>query len=93
MTIQHQSNGPSSDQKVSNNRTDADYDGILVPGSAPPLGSERTDVNPGDEAGIDELPHNDGELPLDRDNDAVLEDAVPDIDVDNAELDDAPNPR
>lgn len=93
MTTQHRNDGLSSDQQNLSSGADANDDGILVPGSPPPLGTERTDVNPGDEAGVDELPHNDGEVSLDSDDDAVLDEDVPDIDVDNAELDDAPNPR
>ncbi len=93
MVTQHAGNGPSDDRQRLNDGTDANDDGIVVPGSPPPLGTERTDVNPGDEAGVDELPRNDGEVPLNADDDAVLQDELPDVDVDNAELDDAPNPR
>lgn len=67
-------------------------DGVLIPGSAPPLGTGRTDVNPSDEAGVDELPNNDGEIPRDHDQ-AGMPEGIPDIDPDNAELDDVPNPR
>ena len=67
-------------------------DGIVIPGSARPLGTERTDVNPNDEAGIDELPNNDADTPQDHDTNGLME-GVPDIDPDNAERDDAPDPR
>lgn len=48
-------------------------DGIVIPGSAPPLGTERTDVNPNDEAGIDELPNNDADTPQDHDTNGLME--------------------
>ena len=83
----------SSNQRPQLNSTREDDDGVIVPGSPPPIGSERTDVNPSDEAGVDELPDNEGQIPRDTDEDAVPNDEVPDIDVDNAERDDAPNPR
>ncbi len=93
MATQHQSNGQPANQQKPSDITDANDDDVIVPGSPPPLGTERTDVNPGDEAGVDELPRNDGKVPLDSDDEAVLQDEVPDVDIDNAELDDAPNPR
>lgn len=92
MSTQNQSQDATSDQQRAG-KTNASDDGITVPGSPPPLGTERTDVNPGDEAGVDELPHNEGEVPLEPNDEAPLQGEVPDIDVDNAELDDAPNPR
>lgn len=67
-------------------------EGVQIPGSTPPLSSGRTDINPSDESGVDELPDNDGKIPKDY-NDAVGTEGIPDIDPDNAELDDAPNPR
>ncbi|WP_407290613.1 hypothetical protein [Stutzerimonas zhaodongensis] len=73
----------------------AGKDDLVIPGSPPPLGSERTDVSPGHEAGVDELPNNDGSTPRSRSHargDEVMS-GVPDIDPDSAELDDAPNPR
>lgn len=91
MLTQHAS--PADDRQEHNNSAGADDDGVVVPGSPPPLGTGRTDVNPGDEAGVDELPRNDGAVPLNSDDDLVLQDELPDVDVDNAELDDAPNPR
>lgn len=65
-------------------------DGLVIPGSAPPLSPSRTDVNPDDQAGVDELPGNELEFPLD---DTPIKPGTPDIDVDKAETDDAPNPR
>lgn len=85
-------NVPDEQQTVPSGAENND-DGIIVPGSVPPLGSERTDVNPSDEAGVDELPHNEGEIPLDTDDNAAQHAELPDVDVDNAERDDAPNPR
>jgi hypothetical protein len=67
--------------------------GSNVPPATPdPLSPGRTDLNPSDEPGIDELPDNDGTLPTD-DIDAVDPDDMPDTDPDNAEMDDQPNPR
>ena len=71
----------------------AGKDDVIIPGSPPPLGSERTDVSPGNEAGVDELPDNDGSTPRTYPKSGEVMDGVPDIDPDNAELDDAPNPR
>lgn len=64
-----------------------------IPTSPEPLSPGRTDVNPDREPGIDELPDNEGEIPLDTDDEAPLQEDVPDQDVDSAEMDDAPNPR
>lgn len=71
----------------------ADTDDVIIPGSPPPLGSERTDVSPGGEAGVDELPENDGTTPRNNPKEGQVMDGVPDIEPDGAELDDAPNPR
>jgi hypothetical protein len=71
----------------------AGKDDLVIPGSPPPLGSERTDVSPGGEAGVDELPNNDGKTPRADAQDGEAMGRVPDIDPDSAELDDAPNPR
>ena len=68
-------------------------DDVVIPGSPPPLGSERTDVSPGDEAGVDELPGNNGTPPQDNPDEREVMKGVPDVDPDSAELDDAPNPR
>lgn len=57
-----------------------------------PLSPGRTDLNPSDEPGIDELPDNDGEAPVDEPP-TPYEEGIPDMDPDNAEMDDQPNPR
>lgn len=57
------------------------------PADTDPLSPGRTDLNPSDEPGIDELPDNDGDTPT------PYEEGVPDMDPDNAEMDDQPNPR
>lgn len=90
MSIGQNDYSTSSQQTVASRAQDDES--VVIPGSAPPLGTGRTDVNPSDEAGVDELPNNDGELPRDHDQEGLPE-GVPDIDPDNAELDDAPNPR
>ncbi|KFE56804.1 hypothetical protein [Pseudomonas syringae] len=65
----------------------------LLPTSNDPLSPGRTDVNPSDQPGVDELPNNEGEIPLDSDDDAPVEEELIDVDPDNAEMDDQPNPR
>lgn len=80
---QHSLNKPSSSAQ-----SDED-DGVLIPGSAPPLSPGRTDVNPDDQAGVDELPGN--ELGVPRNPSTEWE--TPDVDADKAERDDVPNPR
>lgn len=64
----------------------------IAPDSTDPLSPGRTDLDPSDEPGIDELPENEGHIPGSEVEDPN-EEGVPDIDTDNAELDDAPNPR
>lgn len=64
----------------------------LPPGITPPLGPGRTTLNPSDEAGIDELPDNEGDVPEDG-APTPYEEGIPDMDPNNAELDDQPNPR
>lgn len=76
-----------------NGRAESDDDGVVIPGSAPPLSPGRTDVNPDDQAGVDELPNNELGRPRDRADGVPIERKAPDIDVDNAEMDDTPNPR
>ena len=61
-----------------------------LPGEPDPLSPGRTDVNPDDEPGIDELPDNDGTRPDHADE--PDQSKVPDIDPDNAEMDDQLNP-
>ena len=64
-----------------------------MPTSPDPLSPGRTDINPSDRPGIDELPNNEGEIPLDTDDDAPVQEEMIDVDVDNAEMDDQPQPR
>lgn len=64
----------------------------LPPASTDPLSPGRTDLNPSDEPGIDQLPANDGDTPADE-SPTPYEEGVPDMDPDNAEMDDQPNPR
>jgi len=77
-----------SDQHV-NNSANSDP---LPPGTTDPLSPGRTDLNPSDEPGIDELPENEGNTPADG-SATPYEEGVPDMDPDNAEMDDQPNPR
>lgn len=64
-----------------------------VPGTTDPLSPSRTDLNPSDAPGVDELPDNDGDTPKDSDDQAGQQEKMPDTDPDNAELDDQLNPR
>ena len=91
MTIGHE-NLEVHNQNLSASSAASD-DGVVVPGSPPPLGNERTDVNPSDEAGVDELPDNNGVTPQDSGDNAWESGTVPDIDLDNAERDGVPDPR
>jgi len=65
----------------------------LPPETPDPLSPGRTDLNPSDQPGIDELPENDGVTPEDEESPTPYEEGVPDMDPDNAEMDDQPNPR
>lgn len=78
--------------------TDTKLQGVMgndgpLPTSQTPLSPGRTDINPSDQPGIDELPDNEGAVPLDTDDDAPVQEEMADVDVDNAEMDDQPNPR
>ena len=64
-----------------------------MPTAPDPLSPSRTDLNPSDQPGVDELPDNEGQIPLDTDDDAPIEEELPDTDVDNAEMDNQSNPR
>lgn len=68
-------------------------DKTIAPGSPEPLSPGRTTLHPDDEPGVDELPNNEGQTPLDSNDDARLKPGMTDIDTDNAEMDDQPNPR
>jgi len=61
----------------------------IIPGRPELPGRGRTDLEPSDEAGIDELADNDGALPHGRRRNEQL----PDTDPDNAERDGVINPR
>jgi hypothetical protein len=76
-----------SDQSLSSTSSNS-----YPPEHVDPLSPGRTDLNPSDEAGIDELPNNEVDMPKDESTNPY-EDGVPDIDTDNAEMDDHPNPR
>lgn len=75
--------------------TDANFDegaDVPVPGSAEPIPPpHHTDLHPGDGL-IDELPDNELERPRDA-GQAPDETSMTDTDLDNAEMDDSPNPR
>jgi hypothetical protein len=64
-----------------------------MPTSPDPLSPRRTDLHPSDQPGVDELPDNEGQTPADTDQEASRQQDMPDVDIDNAELDDQPNPR
>jgi hypothetical protein len=92
MSIEREDRQPLS-KFPTGTRAESEDDGVVIPGSAPPLSPGRTDVNPDDQPGVDELPGNELERPRDGNDGAPIERETPDIDVDNAEMDDAPNPR
>jgi len=52
-------------EPLTGTRTESDDDGVVIPGSAPPLSPGRIDVNPDDQAGVDELPGNEMQRPRD----------------------------
>lgn len=58
-----------------------------------PISPGRKDMTPSEQPGIDQLPGNEGEIPLDSDDDAPVEEEMVDVDIDNAEMDGEPNPR
>lgn len=65
-----------------------------MPGQPEPLSPGRVDVDPDDEAGVDELPDNDGNVPLnDEDSDEDLDPERVREETDNAERDEQTNPR
>lgn len=92
MSIENEDREPLGEPRT-DTRAEGDDDGVLIPGSAPPLSPGRTDVNPDDQAGVDELPGNEPQAPRDRTHGTPTERGTPDIDLDKAEMDDAPNPR
>lgn len=64
-----------------------------VPASPDPLSPGRTDLKPSDRPSVDELPDNDGTVPLETNDEAPAQEEMADVDIDNAEFDDQPNPR
>lgn len=77
---------------MSNQKLSSTSDNIYPSEDVDPLSPGRTDLNPSDETGIDELPNNEIDAP-DDESENTYTDGVPDIDPDNAEMDDQPNPR
>jgi hypothetical protein len=72
-------------------KTDTKLQGAIggddpVPTSPDPLSPGRTDLNPSDRPGVDELPDNEGAVPLDSEDEAGAQEEMTDVDVDNAEL-------
>jgi hypothetical protein len=63
-----------------------------MPTSPDPLSPGRTEVDPMKEEGIDELPDNEGERPLDDDSTGLDPDRVRE-ETDNAVLDKQQDPR
>jgi hypothetical protein len=63
-----------------------------MPTTPDPLSPGRTDVDPLKEEGIDELPDNEGELPLDDDDAGLDPDRVRE-ETDNAVMDRQQDPR
>ncbi|WP_065617041.1 hypothetical protein [Pseudomonas moraviensis] len=63
-----------------------------LPTTPDPLSPGRTEVDPMKERGIDELPDNEGEIPLDDDSTGLDPERVRQ-ETDTAEMDDQPNPR
>ncbi|MFK3795982.1 MULTISPECIES: hypothetical protein [unclassified Pseudomonas] len=53
----------------------------------------RAGLNPGDKPGVDGFPDNEGSTSKDSEEDPNRQDDVTDVDIDNAEFDDPPNPR
>ncbi|MBF8779365.1 hypothetical protein [Pseudomonas fulva] len=63
-----------------------------LPTSGNPLSPGRTDVHPSREAGVEELPDDHDQRPVEGD-DTQLDPRPTDQETDNAEFDDQPNPR
>lgn len=63
------------------------------PGSPGPLSPGRTSLKPNNEPGVDELPDRESEIPLEPGDETVVDREMADMDLDNAEMDDQPNPR
>lgn len=94
MSGQDEDTRPESGDFEDDVNTDASFGeaDVPVPGSSkPPPTPGRTDLHPGDGL-VDELPDNDGEQPRDAGM-APDETDMTDTDLDNAEMDGAPDPR
>ncbi len=63
-----------------------------LPVSPGPLSPGRTDIDPSREPGTDEIPDNEGEIPLEDDNEGLDPDRVRE-ETDNAVLDKEQDPR
>jgi len=68
-------------------------DDDTFPASTDPLSPGRTDLDPSEDDGVDELPDNEGDTPMDDSDEAAVQENVPDQDVADAEMDGEPNPR
>jgi hypothetical protein len=64
-----------------------------IPTHLDPLSPGRTTVNPEDEPGIDELPDNEGAIPMDQDDGTDLDPERVREETDNAVRDDEMDPR
>ena len=64
-----------------------------IPTRPEPLSPGRTTVNPEDEPGIDELPNNEGAIPMDQDDGADLDPERVREETDNAVRDGEMDPR
>jgi hypothetical protein len=64
-----------------------------IPTHPEPLSPGRTTVNPEDEPGIDELPNNEGAIPMDQDDSTDLDPERVREETDNAVRDGEMDPR
>ena len=64
-----------------------------IPTHPEPLSPGRTAINPEDEPGIDELPNNEGAIPMDQDDGTGLDPDRVREETDNAVRDGEPDPR
>ncbi|GAB6405961.1 hypothetical protein [Pseudomonas sp. MHK4] len=64
-----------------------------IPTHPEPLSPGRTTVNPEDEPGIDELPNNEGAIPMDQDDGADIDRERVREETDNAVRDGEMDPR
>ncbi|MHC8407584.1 hypothetical protein [Pseudomonas sp. TMB3-21] len=64
-----------------------------IPAHPEPLSPGRTTVNPEEEPGIDELPNNEGAIPMDQDDGTDIDRDRIREETNNADRDDVINPR